>query len=96
VQTVDLLRPLAEKRNVELRGVNAEWNSRQNDDARTCIPGDPRRPFDEAQVANKFRQVVSWAVGARAAERLLPLALTALVWHGRYALIAFVNRPQRR
>jgi 2-methylcitrate dehydratase PrpD len=57
----------------------------------TCIPGDPRRPFDEAQVANKFRQVVSWAVGARAAERLLPLALTALEADGLEPLLGVID-----
>jgi 2-methylcitrate dehydratase PrpD len=41
------------------------------------VPGDPERPFDEAQVAEKFRRVTA-ALGERAAEELLRLSLAAL------------------
>jgi len=42
------------------------------------MPGDPQRPFDEPQVAGKFRRVTAALVGERAAEGLLRLSLAAL------------------
>ncbi len=42
------------------------------------VPGDPERPFDESQVAAKFRRVVVPVVGERAAENLLLRSLAVL------------------
>jgi 2-methylcitrate dehydratase PrpD len=42
------------------------------------VPGDPERPFDEPQVAAKFRRVTAPLVGARAADALLSHSLAAL------------------
>jgi 2-methylcitrate dehydratase PrpD len=44
----------------------------------THLPGDPERPFDEAQIAEKFRRATAALVGERAAEELLRLSLAAL------------------
>jgi len=44
----------------------------------THLPGDPERPFDEAQIAEKFRRATAALVGERAAEELLRLSLGAL------------------
>jgi len=44
----------------------------------THLPGDPERPFDEAQIAEKFRRVTAALVGERAAEELLRESLAAL------------------
>jgi 2-methylcitrate dehydratase PrpD len=42
------------------------------------VPGDPERPFDEPQVAEKFRRLVAPFLGDRAADDLLRLSLAAL------------------
>ena len=42
------------------------------------VPGDPERPFDESQVAAKFRRFVAPLVGKRAAEGLLLRSLAVL------------------
>jgi len=42
------------------------------------VPGDPERPFDESQVAVKFRRIVVPVVGERAAESLLVRSLAVL------------------
>jgi 2-methylcitrate dehydratase PrpD len=44
----------------------------------TQIPGDPGRPFDEKQVAAKFRRALSQTVDTHAIDELLGLALAAL------------------
>ena len=42
------------------------------------VPGDPERPFDEPQVAAKFRRLTAPLVGERAADDLLRLSLAVL------------------
>src|SRR5207247_737216 len=42
------------------------------------VPGDPERPFDETQVAAKFRRVVVPSIRKDAADELLRLSLAAL------------------
>jgi 2-methylcitrate dehydratase PrpD len=42
------------------------------------VPGDPERPFDELQVAEKFRRLTAPLVGERAAHDLLHLSLGVL------------------
>lgn len=42
------------------------------------VPGDPERPFDESQVAAKFRRVTAHIIGERAADELLRAGLAAL------------------
>jgi 2-methylcitrate dehydratase PrpD len=42
------------------------------------VPGDPERPFDEREVAAKFRRVVVPLIGELAADDLLRLSLTVL------------------
>jgi 2-methylcitrate dehydratase PrpD len=42
------------------------------------VPGDPQRPFDESQVAAKFRRVVVPSIGEGAAGDLLRSGLAAL------------------
>ena len=42
------------------------------------VPGDPQRPFDETQVAAKFRRVVVPLIGERSADDLLRLSLAVL------------------
>jgi 2-methylcitrate dehydratase PrpD len=42
------------------------------------VPGDPQRPFDEPQVAAKFRRVTAPLIGERAADDLLRFSLAAL------------------
>jgi 2-methylcitrate dehydratase PrpD len=42
------------------------------------VPGDPERPFDESQVAGKFRQVTAPLIGERVADSLLSRSLAAL------------------
>ena len=42
------------------------------------VPGDPERPFDESQVAAKFRRLVAPLAGERAAGELLERCLSAL------------------
>jgi 2-methylcitrate dehydratase PrpD len=42
------------------------------------VPGDPERPFDEREVAAKFRRTTAASIGERAADDLLRLSLTVL------------------
>jgi 2-methylcitrate dehydratase PrpD len=42
------------------------------------VPGDPERPFDELQIAEKFRRVTKLVLGQRAAEVLLSHSLAVL------------------
>ena len=42
------------------------------------VPGDPQRPFDESQIAAKFRRVVVPSIGKGAADYLLRSSLAAL------------------
>jgi 2-methylcitrate dehydratase PrpD len=42
------------------------------------VPGDPQRPFDESQIAEKFRRVSAALLGERAADGLLRFSLAAL------------------
>jgi 2-methylcitrate dehydratase PrpD len=42
------------------------------------VPGDPERPFDELQIAEKFRRVTKVVLGQRAAEVLLSHSLAVL------------------
>ena len=61
----------------------------------TYIPGDPERPFDERQVAAKFRRVVAPLIGDRAAEDLLGRSLAALAEDGGPAsLLAEIERAR--
>jgi 2-methylcitrate dehydratase PrpD len=57
------------------------------------VPGDPQRPFDESQVAAKFRRVVAPIVGERAAESLL---LRSLAVHDEVpsALLSQIDRAR--
>jgi 2-methylcitrate dehydratase PrpD len=57
------------------------------------VPGDPERPFDETQVAAKFRRVVVPSIGERAADDLLRLSLAVLEEEGKArVLLAEVER----
>jgi 2-methylcitrate dehydratase PrpD len=57
------------------------------------VPGDPERPFDETQVAEKFRRVVVPSIGERAADDLLCLSLAVIEEEGAArALLAEVER----
>jgi 2-methylcitrate dehydratase PrpD len=56
------------------------------------VPGDPERPFDESQVAAKFRRLVAPLVGDYAAEALLRLSYVALDGGGAKALLAAIER----
>jgi len=56
------------------------------------VPGDPERPFDELQVAAKFRRLVEPLVGDRASEELLHLACAALDGGGANALLEALER----
>jgi len=47
------------------------------------VPGDPERPFDETQVAAKFRRAVVPSIGERAADDLLRLSLAVLEEEGK-------------
>ena len=42
------------------------------------VPGDPERPFDESQVAAKFRRLTAPLIGERAADDLFRLSLTVI------------------
>ncbi len=42
------------------------------------VPGDPERPFDEREIAAKFRRTTAPLIGERAADDLLRLGLAAL------------------
>jgi 2-methylcitrate dehydratase PrpD len=57
------------------------------------VPGDPERPFDELQVAAKFRRLTGALFDERATEDLLRLSLSALEGGaGAKALLAAVER----
>ncbi|TMG78282.1 MAG: MmgE/PrpD family protein, partial [Betaproteobacteria bacterium] len=57
------------------------------------VPGDPQRPFDEREVAAKFRRVTAPVVGERAADDLLRSSLAVLEEEGEArALLADVER----
>ncbi len=47
------------------------------------VPGDPERPFDEHQVAAKFRRLATPLMGERAADDLLRLSLAVLEEEGK-------------
>jgi 2-methylcitrate dehydratase PrpD len=55
------------------------------------VPGDPERPFDEPQVAAKFRRVTAPVVGERVADRLFSRSLAALD-ESPNALLAEIER----
>jgi len=59
------------------------------------VPGDPERPFDESQVAAKFRRVLVPIVGERAAESLLVCSL-AVLDEAPSALLSQIDRAQGR
>jgi 2-methylcitrate dehydratase PrpD len=57
------------------------------------VPGDPARPFDEAQVALKFRRVIAPLLGERAAGELAAQGFAALDADGNAArLLARIGR----
>ena len=57
------------------------------------VPGDPERPFDETQVAAKFRRTTAPLIGERAADDLLRSSLAVLEEEGAArALLAEVER----
>jgi 2-methylcitrate dehydratase PrpD len=56
------------------------------------VPGDPERPFDESQVAVKFRRLVAPLVGDHASEELLRLSYAALDGEGAKALLEAMKR----
>lgn len=57
------------------------------------VPGDPERPFDEAQVARKFRRFVAPLLGEAAAENLLRRSFEALEMDGGAAeLLEHIRR----
>jgi 2-methylcitrate dehydratase PrpD len=56
------------------------------------VPGDPERPFDESQVAVKFRRFVAPLVGDHASEELLRLSYAALDGEGAKALLEAMKR----
>jgi 2-methylcitrate dehydratase PrpD len=58
------------------------------------VPGDPERPFDESQVAVKFRRVVAPIVGEGAAESLLPHSL-AVLDEAPGSLLSEIDRARR-
>jgi 2-methylcitrate dehydratase PrpD len=55
------------------------------------VPGDPERPFDALQVAEKFRRVTAPVVGERVAEAVLSRSLAALD-ESPNALLAEIER----
>jgi 2-methylcitrate dehydratase PrpD len=55
------------------------------------VPGDPERPFDEPQVAAKFRRVTAPVVAERVADSLLSRSLAALD-ESPNALLAAIER----
>jgi len=57
------------------------------------VPGDPERPFDESQVAAKFRRVIVPVVGERAAESLLLRSL-AVLDEAPGSLLSEIDRAQ--
>src|SRR5712691_4001059 len=57
------------------------------------VPGDPERPFDESQVAVKFRRIVVPVVGERAAESLLLRSL-AVLDEAPSALLSQIDRAR--
>jgi len=57
------------------------------------VPGDPERPFDESQVAAKFRRVVVPVVDERAAETLLLRSL-AVLDEAPGSLLSEIDRAQ--
>jgi len=56
------------------------------------VPGDPERPFDESQVAAKFRRLVAPLVGDRASGELLRLSFAALDGGDVIALLDAMER----
>jgi 2-methylcitrate dehydratase PrpD len=56
------------------------------------VPGDPERPFDEPQVAAKFRRLVAPLVGDHASAELLCLSYAALDGGSAKALLEAMER----
>ncbi len=67
--------------------------SEQHEKVLIHVPGDPARPFEEKDVIEKFRSIVTPLIGARFAEELAGRSLAALE-DGSQPLLALIERAR--